>query len=889
MFVTGEPWRRITEPGDGAGVLLPLPAALLPEPGLGIAMVFLRDPDGRRAVEEACRAEGIAVRGWRPVPVDLEALGAAAQLSAADDRAGAARAARGRRRRRSRRLPSAPASASTAADDLYVASLSFRTVVYKALCAADQLAAVLRRPARPGRRGSVRDLPPALLDEHRAVVGARAAVPAPLPQRRDQRDPRQRQLDARPRGLTLGVDGARPRGGELRLGDARQRARAARARRPRRAPCADDARFRRPGRETPSSTRRCATSTASTPGWSSRGTGRPASSSRTAASSARRSTATACALFATSSPATSSAARPRRASSTCRPEHVLVGAGSGRARCSPSITERGLEEDASDQAAARGRCGRTGAGSKSGDARRPSVSRRRRRRRTSRPATSLFGYTREELTVIVRPSAAHGHEPTSSMGDDTALPPLAGRARPLFSYFRQRFAQVTNPPIDHIRERFVMSLSHAARRAARRCSWRRPRTRRASSSRASSSTRPPSTSSPSSGSTRRFDPAEGLESACARLAQAAETAVREGHGMLLVTDTDASPERPPVPILLATSVVHHHLVKAGLRTLATLLVESDEPREVHHVACLLGFGAEAVCPRLALQTIAALAEGDRIGGDRPVAGRGAGALQAVDRGRRAQGDVEDRDLRRRQLLRRADLRGARPRRRSCRGRLSRHALVDRRDRPRRSWRRRRSRAPAPPTGTRPRLENPGYFKFRKGGEPHETNPDVLEALQAAARSDDMGAAHALRSAVRTNGWERYSDFAELVNGREPMEVRDLLELRAGRAAGPARRGRAGRVDRAALLVGRHVARLALRRGARDDRARVQQSRRPLELRRGRGGPGALPHRPELARSSRSPRAASASRPSTRRSPTSSRSRSRRARSPARAASCPATR
>src|SRR3989449_2577637 len=114
-----------------------------------------------------------------------------------------------------------------------------------------------------------------------------------------------------------------------------------------------------------------------------------------------------------------------------------------------------------------------------------------------------------------------------------------------------------------------------------------------------------------------FDPAEGLEGACARLAQAAETAVREGHGMLLVSDTDATPERPPVPILLATSVVHHHLVRVGLRTLATLLVESDEPREVHHVACLLGFGAEAVCPRLALQTIAALAEGDRIGGDRP--------------------------------------------------------------------------------------------------------------------------------------------------------------------------------------------------------------------------------------------------------------------------------
>src|SRR5213076_982205 len=70
----------------------------------------------------------------------------------------------------------------------------------------------------------------------------------------------------------------------------------------------------------------------------------------------------------------------------------------------------------------------------------------------------LFGYTREELTTILRPIASHGHDPTSSMGDDTALPPLAGRARPLYAYFRQRFAQVTNPPIDHLRERHAFSL-----------------------------------------------------------------------------------------------------------------------------------------------------------------------------------------------------------------------------------------------------------------------------------------------------------------------------------------------------------------------------------------------------------------------------------------------
>ena len=135
--------------GDGAGVLLPLPAALLPESGLGLAMVFLRDPDGRRAVEEACRSEGIAVRGWRSVPVDVEALGPSAQATlptieqaileppAGDAEAIEAAAFRARKRLDGR-------------GDLYVASLSFRTVVYKALCAADQLApfyADLRDPA----------------------------------------------------------------------------------------------------------------------------------------------------------------------------------------------------------------------------------------------------------------------------------------------------------------------------------------------------------------------------------------------------------------------------------------------------------------------------------------------------------------------------------------------------------------------------------------------------------------------------------------------------------------------------------------------------------------------------------------------------------------------
>jgi len=135
--------------GDGAGLLLPLPDALVPEPGLGIAMVFFRGADGRRMVEEACKAEGIAVRSWRPVPIDLDALGPSGPRLRADNRTGAPRTAGGRFRGRRGGCIPRPQSAWTAAKPLR-RSLSFRTVVYKALCAADQLApfyADLRDPS----------------------------------------------------------------------------------------------------------------------------------------------------------------------------------------------------------------------------------------------------------------------------------------------------------------------------------------------------------------------------------------------------------------------------------------------------------------------------------------------------------------------------------------------------------------------------------------------------------------------------------------------------------------------------------------------------------------------------------------------------------------------
>ena len=758
--------------GDGAGLLLPLPAALLPEPGLGIAMVFFRGAAGRRAVEEACRAEGIAVRSWRSVPIDLDALGPSARASAPtieqallEPPAGASDVIEAAAFRARKRLDGRA--------DLYIASLSFRTVVYKALCAADQLApfyADLRDPSFDVPFGVFhqrfstntepsweRTQPFRLLCHNGEINAIRGNVNW-----------------MRARALSLGVDGpvleeASSDSGML-----------------------DNALelLVRGGRDP-----RHALTMLIPPAWQGDTELDPdvRDFHRFHAGLVEPWDGPAGIVFTdgrvVGAALDRNGLRPLRyvvagdlvcCASEAGVFDVPPGTSARRGRLGPGLMlavdpERGLEEDNAIKlrlASARpfGRW----------------LEEWRREGSTGEPAAPpeeelavrhvLFGYTREELTVIVRPSAAHGHEPTSSMGDDTALPPLAGRARPLFSYFRQRFAQVTNPAIDHIRERFVMSLSTLL-------GARGPLLVEAPEDAAGIELESfflfPSALDDLAvvRVDASFDPVEGLEGACARLAQAAETAVHEGHGMLLVSDTDATAERPPVPILLATSVVHHHLVRVGLRTLATLLVESDEPREVHHVACLLGFGAEAVCPRLALQTIAALAEDDRIGGDRP---------SPAEAQARFKQSIEDGVLKVMSKLGISDIA-------SYCGAQAFEALGLDGDLvetafPGTPWSiggiglaelegETVARAGAA-AGTRPRLENPGYFKFRKGGEAHETSPDVLEALQAAARSDDMGAAHALRSAVRTNGWERYADFAELVNGREPMEVRDLLELRA---------------------------------------------------------------------------------------------------------------
>ena len=244
---------------------------------------------------------------------------------------------------------------------------------------------------------------------------------------------------------------------------------------------------------------------------------------------------------------------------------------------------------------------------------------------------AAFGYTKEEFTYVLRPMATQGHEPIFSMGDDTALSVLAQPSRLLYTYFKQRFAQVTNPPIDHLRERLVMSLRSYLGRPAPLLSTGPAGARLLelgsfvlypSGLEAVRGIGSPFASSDLDATFPRTDGPAGLRIACERLAQDAERAARSGAPILVVSDREAGPQRAPIPALLAVGTVHHHLMRQGLRGLTSLIVETDEAREVHHVVCLLGYGAQAICPRLGLASIRALASAGHLKGE-AADGRGA--------------------------------------------------------------------------------------------------------------------------------------------------------------------------------------------------------------------------------------------------------------------------
>jgi len=383
----------------------------------------------------------------------------------------------------------------------------------------------------------------------------------------------------------------------------------------------------------------------------------------------------------------------------------------------------------------------------------------------------MFNITAEERDEIIRVLAEDESEAVGSMGDDTPMPVLSRRTRSPYDYFRQQFAQVTNPPIDPLRESIVMSLQtmiapesnvfmptpeHARHIVLNSPVLSQRKLRQVLAMRDFGVLH--------EHVDLHYDPAEGLEQAILRICDQAEQAVRAGKNLILLSDRYVVRGRIPVHALLATGAVHHRLVATGLRCKCNLLVETGTARDSHHFACLIGYGATAVYPYMAYQTLfdmmkkgsvkmdaqtrlelgrsyrRGIRKGlfkimSKMGISTIMSYRGAQLFEIVGLSdkvvslcfagtiSRIQGaDFED--LEQDQLA------------------LARRAFNPRED-----------------------LEQGGLHKYVHGGEYHMYNPDVVATLQAAVISGE---------------YERYKLFASLVNDRPASCIRDLFRLAGDR-------------------------------------------------------------------------------------------------------------
>ena len=232
---------------------------------------------------------------------------------------------------------------------------------------------------------------------------------------------------------------------------------------------------------------------------------------------------------------------------------------------------------------------------------------------TIRQRQQAFGYTVEELKMVLTPMVVAGEEPVSSMGTDTPLAVLSERPQLLFKYFKQLFAQVTNPPIDPIREQLVMSLvtnigpkpnvMEEAPESCRRIKVQQPILTNAELEKIREIADPHFKSKTLRMLFRVTDGPEGLGTAVDDLCQQASQAIRDGYKFLILSDRGVNEEWAPISSLLGVSAVHHHLIRECTRTEVGLILETGEPRDVHQFACLIGYGAGTINPYLVFETL----------------------------------------------------------------------------------------------------------------------------------------------------------------------------------------------------------------------------------------------------------------------------------------------
>ena len=389
----------------------------------------------------------------------------------------------------------------------------------------------------------------------------------------------------------------------------------------------------------------------------------------------------------------------------------------------------------------------------------------------------VFGYTLEDLNILLGPMARDGKEPVGSMGNDTPLAVLSKRPQLLFNYFKQLFAQVTNPPIDPIREEIVMSLETTIGRErnlldetpehCRQLHLKTPLITNEQLEYIKHLNEPNlkakviSTLFPA-----KQGPAAIIE-AVDRICREASEAIAEGATLLILSDRGVNAAHAPIPSLLATGAVHHHLTREQVRTECGLIVESGEPREVMHCALLTGYGAGAINPYLAYETIDELVLSGAMPG-RDHAKARSNFIKAIEKGLLKTmskiGISTQHSYRGAQIFEAVGL-GDDLVDRCFSGTPSRVGGIDLEDVGREVLM--RHAIAYPPTHARPRELDPGgAYRWRKRGEYHQINPDTIASLQHAVQADKP---------------ERYKDFAEHINNRTRNLscLRGLLRFKKG--------------------------------------------------------------------------------------------------------------
>ncbi len=395
---------------------------------------------------------------------------------------------------------------------------------------------------------------------------------------------------------------------------------------------------------------------------------------------------------------------------------------------------------------------------------------------------AAFGYTSEELTAVLRPMIQDAAEAVGSMGDDTPHAVLSDKYRPLYNYFKQRFAEVTNPPIDPLREEQVMSLGVRL--------GRRPNVLAEGPEHAHLLHLDSPFLTDQQVAALRCHPDEAfqsvtvralfkvdvgrdsLERSVATMCSQAIQAVKEGKGIVIISDRGVDRHHAPIPMLLAMGAVHHALLRQGLRMRASIIAETGEAREVHHLATLIGYGANAVNPYLALATARHIAEDGHLRnkGVDPTKATEAfihaaekGVLKIMSKMGIATVDAYcgaqifeaiglDTEVVERCFTHTP-----------CRtGGVSFRTLADRQLQ--------LHKTAFAADGEDAKLDNPGFYKFKKGGEYHAINPASVQALQKAVMHPG-----ALNGEF-DEGYRLYKVFSSMVSRPpRPAEPRDLME------------------------------------------------------------------------------------------------------------------